>query len=223
MSCQEDCLPSGQKDGAVGPPLAAVYSFKARVYRNLQMRLRAKRDGQDKRRKEHLELQVRKRQQQQQLLQLFILLASDRDRDCNDRSILTALPLDVLYYIIEHVWQLYECIDRRQDALHALMRFTFNNVREIRSKLFWRDGPLRILEQRQRATFGNSLYTYRFQLCERVPIYRVPQRGTVVEEGTRRVKQCCAADVPHFYYSLIQPMYYAIRGAPEPFMWPIDS
>ena len=111
-------------DGAstVGPPLSAVYSFKAKVYRNLQLRLRAKRDDQDKRRKAHLAVQQRKVMQQQQLLQLFILLAADRDRDLNERSPLTALPLDVLYCIIERVWLLCDCIDRRPEALHALAR-----------------------------------------------------------------------------------------------------
>lgn len=222
MSLSGDPPPS---DGG-GPPLAAVYSFKAKVYKNLQMRLRAKRDDQDKRRKAHLAMQLRKRQQQQQLLQLFILLAADRDRDCGDRCALTALPLDVLYCIIEQVWQSCDSLDRRPEALHALVRFTFDNVREIRSKLFWRDSPLRILEQRERTEAGATLY--HFKLLERgyVPTYRVAQRGSVVEEGTRRVKQCCSTDLPRFYYSLIQPMYYCIRGAPESsygIAWPIDA
>lgn len=209
-------------DPSVGPPLAAVYDFKARVYRNLQMRLRVKRETQDKRRKAHLAIQVHKRQQQQQLLQLFVILAADRDRDVDQRSRLTALPLDVLYCIIERVWLLGESIDRRPEALHALVRFTFNNIREIRSKLFWGDGPLRIRQTSETSASSGPLY--HFQLYERVPAYRVAPRGSVVEEGTRRVKQCCATDVPRFYYSLFQPMYYAIRGAPEPaFVRPIDS
>jgi hypothetical protein len=206
--------------------------------------MQAKREDQDKRRKAHLAVQHQKRQQQQQLLQLFIVLAADRDRGCAERCPLTSLPLDVLYVVIGKVWEACDALDRRPEALSAMMRFVFDNIREIRSKLFWSDSQLRILERRQRAELSATL-VYHFQLYERPVVFRQRPRGTVVEECTRRVKQCCSADVPRFYYSLIQPMcvarnslapeppltlcsvsrcrYYTIRGPPEPpygLVWP---